>query len=172
MKTRRAPSRHIRDARVYGHTTTAMHKLNTRPPCSRIPCNTLHYYHTPCSLAGVWSHSLVIKDIACHTSSASHPLSPGRVCSHSRATDVPLAHPRSISQLLVSRTPAAGLLRMVLITGGTLDTTPPYKAIPIMIFSKVKKLSPGCAFIRVIRRWQYLPDMCIYIYLICAYIFT
>ena len=25
VKTRRAPSRHCRDARVYGHTTTAMH---------------------------------------------------------------------------------------------------------------------------------------------------
>ena len=30
--TRRAPSRHSRDARIYGHTTTAMHKLSTRPP--------------------------------------------------------------------------------------------------------------------------------------------
>ena len=32
VKTRRAPSRHSRDARVYGHTTTAMHKLSTPPP--------------------------------------------------------------------------------------------------------------------------------------------
>ena len=32
VKTRRAPSRHGRDARVYGHTTTAMHKLSTPPP--------------------------------------------------------------------------------------------------------------------------------------------
>ena len=32
MKTRRAPSRHGRDARVYGHTTTAMHKLSTPSP--------------------------------------------------------------------------------------------------------------------------------------------
>ena len=32
VKTRRAPSRHGRDARVYGHTTTAMHKLRTPPP--------------------------------------------------------------------------------------------------------------------------------------------
>ena len=29
VRTRRAPSRHSRDARVYGHTTTAMHKLST-----------------------------------------------------------------------------------------------------------------------------------------------
>ena len=32
VTTRRAPSRHSRDARVYGHTTTAMHKLSTVPP--------------------------------------------------------------------------------------------------------------------------------------------
>ena len=32
VKTRRAPSRHSRDARVYGHTTTAMHKLSTPSP--------------------------------------------------------------------------------------------------------------------------------------------
>ena len=29
VKTRRAPSRHSGDARVYGHTTTAMHKRST-----------------------------------------------------------------------------------------------------------------------------------------------
>ena len=32
VKTRRAPSRHCRDARVYGHTTTAMHGMRTPPP--------------------------------------------------------------------------------------------------------------------------------------------
>ena len=32
VKTRRAPSRHGRDAKVYGHTTTAMRKLSTPPP--------------------------------------------------------------------------------------------------------------------------------------------
>ena len=32
VKIRHAPSRHSRDARVYGHTTTAMHKLSTPPP--------------------------------------------------------------------------------------------------------------------------------------------
>ena len=32
MKTRRAPSRHSRDTRVYSHTTTAMHKVSTPPP--------------------------------------------------------------------------------------------------------------------------------------------
>ena len=39
VKTRRAPSRHRRDARVYGHTTTAMHKLSTPPPP---PCVRFH----------------------------------------------------------------------------------------------------------------------------------
>ena len=32
VKTRRGPSRHSRDARVCGHTTTAMHRLSTPPP--------------------------------------------------------------------------------------------------------------------------------------------
>ena len=32
VKTRRAPSRHSRDATVYGHTTTAVHKPSTPPP--------------------------------------------------------------------------------------------------------------------------------------------
>ena len=32
VKTRRAPSRHSRGARVYGHTTSAMHKLITPSP--------------------------------------------------------------------------------------------------------------------------------------------
>ena len=32
VETRRAPSRHSRDARIYGHTTTAMHKRSTPPP--------------------------------------------------------------------------------------------------------------------------------------------
>ena len=36
VKTRRAPSRHRRDARVHGHKTAAMHKLST-PPASLSP---------------------------------------------------------------------------------------------------------------------------------------
>ena len=32
VKTRRVTSRHGKDARVCGHTTTAMHKLSTPPP--------------------------------------------------------------------------------------------------------------------------------------------
>ena len=32
LKTRRAPSRHCRDTRVYGHTTTAMHDIEYTPP--------------------------------------------------------------------------------------------------------------------------------------------
>ena len=37
VKTRRAPSRHSRDARIYGHTTMAMHKLSTRPLSPNLP---------------------------------------------------------------------------------------------------------------------------------------
>ena len=37
VKTRRAPSRHRRDARVYGHTTTAMHENGYPPPFPPIP---------------------------------------------------------------------------------------------------------------------------------------
>ena len=37
VKTRRAPSRHSRDAKVYGHTTAAMHKLSTPPVRVRVP---------------------------------------------------------------------------------------------------------------------------------------
>ena len=32
VKTRHAPSRHCRNARVYGHTTTAMHEMPPTPP--------------------------------------------------------------------------------------------------------------------------------------------
>ena len=35
VKTRRAPSHHSRDGRVYGHTNTATHKLSTPPPPGR-----------------------------------------------------------------------------------------------------------------------------------------
>ena len=35
VKPRRAPSRHFRDARGYGHTTTAMHDMSTPPPHPR-----------------------------------------------------------------------------------------------------------------------------------------
>ena len=37
VKTRHAPSRHCGDARVYGHTTTAMREVSTRPPW-KPPC--------------------------------------------------------------------------------------------------------------------------------------
>ena len=37
VKTQRAPSRLSRDTRVYGHTTTAMHKPSTPPPSSHPP---------------------------------------------------------------------------------------------------------------------------------------
>ena len=40
-KTRRAPSRHCRDARVCGHTTTAMHGMST-PSTPEQPGLLLH----------------------------------------------------------------------------------------------------------------------------------
>ena len=43
-KIRRAPSRHSRDARVYGHTTTAMHKLSAHTP--RYAPSCLSRYNT------------------------------------------------------------------------------------------------------------------------------
>ena len=49
VKPRRAPSRHSRDARVYGHTTTAMHKLSTisppHPPHPLLPPSPTHPKH-------------------------------------------------------------------------------------------------------------------------------
>ena len=38
VKTRRAPSRYRRGARIYGHTTKAMHKLSIPPPRAPPPC--------------------------------------------------------------------------------------------------------------------------------------
>ena len=40
VKTRRASSWHSRDARVYGHTTTAMHKLSTPRPLQTLRIKT------------------------------------------------------------------------------------------------------------------------------------
>ena len=37
VKTRHAPSRHCRDARVYGHTTTAMHDIEYLSPIEYTP---------------------------------------------------------------------------------------------------------------------------------------
>ena len=50
VKARRAPSRHSRDARAYGHTTTAMHKLSTPSPylVSFIIARRNYYYCTTC----------------------------------------------------------------------------------------------------------------------------
>ena len=38
VQTRRAPSRHSREARVYGRTTTAVHKLSTHPTVRSHAC--------------------------------------------------------------------------------------------------------------------------------------
>ena len=37
VKTRHAPSRHYRDARVYGHTTAAMHEIERISPIEYTP---------------------------------------------------------------------------------------------------------------------------------------
>ena len=44
VKTRRAPSWHCRDARVYGHATTAMHDMST-PPHPRPPATQIYLKH-------------------------------------------------------------------------------------------------------------------------------
>ena len=45
VETRRAPSRRCRDARVYGHTTTAMNdKMVTPPRARRIMCSGVYRY--------------------------------------------------------------------------------------------------------------------------------
>ena len=42
VKSRRAPSRHCRDARVYGHMTTAMHDIEYTPlPASQAVCGRM-----------------------------------------------------------------------------------------------------------------------------------
>ena len=50
VKTRCAPSRHSKDARVHGHTTTAIHKLGTPatlPPATPPPASPLFHRNTP-----------------------------------------------------------------------------------------------------------------------------
>ena len=43
VKTRHAPSRHYRDVRVYGHTTTAMHYMGTPPLPLKFKVVFLHW---------------------------------------------------------------------------------------------------------------------------------
>ena len=45
VKTRRAPSRHCREARVYGHTTTAIHDIEYPPPPRPRPAFRARYLH-------------------------------------------------------------------------------------------------------------------------------
>ena len=48
VKTRHAPSRHCRDARVYGHTTTAMHEIEYIPGISyRVHPPPKYYKYDP-----------------------------------------------------------------------------------------------------------------------------
>ena len=69
LKTRRAPSRHSRDARVYGHTTAAMHKLSTPPTPPPTPVLThglRHHCQEECALEEATvlsrlSHSSIVR---------------------------------------------------------------------------------------------------------------
>ena len=61
VKTRRAPSRHSRDARVNGHTTTAKHNLSTPPPPrARLvyghKTTAMHEMSTPRLQLGLWPY--------------------------------------------------------------------------------------------------------------------
>ena len=47
VKTRRSPCRHCRDARVYGHTTTAMIDMSTPPRAERIVLGRLSWSLLP-----------------------------------------------------------------------------------------------------------------------------
>ena len=44
VKTRHAPSRHCRDAGVYGHTTTAMQEYRVHPPLRTQPRAVIQYF--------------------------------------------------------------------------------------------------------------------------------
>ena len=98
-------------------------------PLVNTPCNTPPYYHTPCNLAGVWSHSLV-KNIP-----LPHPLviTPLVIWPSLLALDSnrrPVSTPPQCHTPSLTTPPAEELLCMVLITGGTLDTTHLYKSTP------------------------------------------
>ena len=51
VKTRRAPSRHCGDARVYGHTTTIMHGMSTRTPPPCFPEKNENTFRSHCKAA-------------------------------------------------------------------------------------------------------------------------
>ena len=80
VKTRRAPSRHSRDARVYGHSTTAMHKLSTPPPFPPIHRLLLSVIsrvkrgsETPLFVLFFFSHTLLLSRQAVVTGVAPYP---------------------------------------------------------------------------------------------------
>ena len=55
VKTRRTPSRHSRDARVYGHTATAMHEYRVPPPTVRRLSTPTPRLHPPLPLTPLLS---------------------------------------------------------------------------------------------------------------------
>ena len=66
VKTRRAPSRHSRDARVYGHTTTAMHKLSTPPrPPSPVPRPGSYQVFLCASWLSIWHRGFFVCTVGC-----------------------------------------------------------------------------------------------------------
>ena len=123
--------------------------LDYTHPWSHIPRNTPPYCHTPCNLAGICSHSSVIKDTV-STPSLLDPLSSGQICSYSFASNVPLLHPLGITPPCYN-TPQLRGSRAWYHPGYVRYPPLPTKAHPVTVFSKVKQLSPGCASIRVIR---------------------
>ena len=82
VKTRRAPSRHCRNARVYRHTPTAMHEMSSPPPPP--PAWLVNTRRAPSR------HSRDAR-VYGHTTTAMHKVS------------TPLAPPRGINNVLAHR---------------------------------------------------------------------
>ena len=84
VKSRRAPSRHSRDARVYSYTTTAMHTLSIPPPPPPLPPPK----KSACVRLGLW-RLLLPTDIARAATAAPAKTSSGSRsgvgCPHSSA---------------------------------------------------------------------------------------
>ena len=65
VKTRRAPSRHCKGARIYGHTTTAMHdNEHTHPYYRTVGLQRYKYHHSACCARAV--HLLPLDTLRTH----------------------------------------------------------------------------------------------------------
>ena len=92
VKTRRAPSRHSRDARVFGHTTTVMHEISTPPPPLAPPCpRPRPRPRPPSTVFLLFPSSSLFHEIgskvftkyglnSCHTRSRNNKTTPNYVC--------------------------------------------------------------------------------------------